>query len=67
MMGTGNNRSGSTADVVIGDYHHMDGGKNNVILGAMATEKKAVEKTYTMKDASGNVILEQKYLSLIHI
>lgn len=27
----------------------------------MATEKKAVEKTYTMKDASGNVILEQKY------
>lgn len=61
MMGTGNNMSGSTADVVIGDYHHMDGGKNNVILGSMATEKKAVEKTYTMKDASGNVILEQKY------
>ena len=61
MMGTGNNMSGSTADVVIGDYHHMDGGKNNVILGSMATEKKAVEKTYTMKDASGNVILEKKY------
>lgn len=61
MMGTGNNMSGSTADVVIGDYHHMDGGKNNVILGSMATEKKTVEKTYTMKDASGNVILEKKY------
>ena len=61
MMGTGNNISGSTADVVIGDYHHMDGGKNNVILGSMATEKKAVEKTYTMKDASGNVIFEKKY------
>lgn len=61
MMGTGNNISGSTADVVIGDYHHMDGGKNNVILGSMATEKKIVEKTYTMKDASGNVILEKKY------
>ena len=61
MMGTGNNISDGTADVVIGDYHHMDGGKNNVILGSMATEKKAVEKTYTMKDASGNVILEQKY------
>ena len=61
MMGTGNNISGSTADVVIGDYHHMDGGKNNVILGSMATEKKTVEKTYTMKDASGNVILEKKY------
>ena len=61
MMGTGNNMSGSTADVVIGDYHHMDGGKNNVILGSMATEKKIVEKTYTMKDASGNVILEKKY------
>lgn len=45
MMGTGNNMSGSTADVVIGDYHHMDGGKNNVILGSMATEKKIVEKT----------------------
>jgi|GEM_PF-57444 len=61
MMGTGNNMSGSTADVVIGDYHHMDGGKNNVILGSMATEKKTVEKTYTIKDASGNVILEKKY------
>ena len=61
MMGTGNNMSGSTADVVIGDYHHKDGGKNNVILGSMATEKKIVEKTYTMKDASGNVILEKKY------
>jgi len=61
MMGTGNNMSGSTADIVIGDYHHMDGGKNNVILGSMATEKKIVEKTYTMKDASGNVILEKKY------
>jgi len=61
MMGTGNNMSGSTADVVIGDYHHMDGGRNNVILGSMATEKKTVEKTYTMKDASGNVILEKKY------
>ena len=53
--------SGSTANVVIGDYHHMDGGKNNVILGSMATEKKTVTKTYTMKDASGNVILEKKY------
>ena len=61
MMGNGNNMSGSTADVVIGDYHHMDGGKNNVILGSMATEKKTVTKTYTMKDASGNVILEKKY------
>ena len=61
MMGTGNNMSGSTADVVIGDYHHMDGGKNNVILGSMATEKKTVTKTYTMKDALGNVILEKKY------
>ena len=61
MMGTWNNMSGSTADVVIGDYHHKDGGKNNVILGSMATEKKTVEKTYTMKDASGNVILEKKY------
>ena len=61
MMGTGNNISDGTADVVIGDYHHMDGGKNNVILGSMATEKKTVEKTYTMKDVSGNVILEKKY------
>ena len=61
MMGTGNNISDGTADVVIGDYHHMDGGKNNVILGSMAMEKKTVEKTYTMKDVSGNVILEKKY------
>ena len=61
MMGTGNNISDGTADVVIGDYHHMDGGKNNVILGSMETEKKTVEKTYTMKDVSGNVILEKKY------
>ena len=61
MMGTGNNISDGTADVVIGDYHHMDGGKNNVILGSMATEKKTVEKTYTMKDVSGNVILKKKY------
>ena len=61
MMGTGNNMSGSTADVVIGDYHHMDGGRNNVILGSMATEKKTVTKTYTRKDASGNVIREKKY------
>ena len=61
MMGTGNNISDGTADVVIGDYHHMDGGKNNVILGSMATEKKTVTKTYTRKDASGNVIREKKY------
>ncbi|WP_462258743.1 ESPR-type extended signal peptide-containing protein [Dialister invisus] len=61
MMGTGNNMSGSTADVVIGDYYHKDGGKNNVILGSMATEKKTVTKTYTRKDASGNVIREKKY------
>lgn len=59
MMGTGNNISGSTADVVIGDYHHMDGGKNNVILGSMATEKKTVEKTYTMKDASAMLFLKR--------
>lgn len=46
---------------MIGDYHHKDGGKNNVILGSMATEKKTVTKTYTRKDASGNVIREKKY------
>lgn len=27
----------------------------------MATEKKTVTKTYTRKDASGNVIREKKY------
>lgn len=40
MMGTGNNMSGSTADVVIGDYHHKDGGKNNVILGPWLRKRR---------------------------
>ena len=33
--------------VVIGDYHEMSGGTNNVILGAMATKEDVVSKTYT--------------------
>ena len=54
MIGTGNILSDGTADVVIGDYHEMNGGKNNVILGSMATEEKTVTKHLTLKVANPN-------------
>ncbi|MDY6028690.1 MAG: hypothetical protein SPI71_00265, partial [Acidaminococcaceae bacterium] len=62
LMGTGNDISGGTAGVVIGDYHKMTGGKNNVILGSMATEEKDVTKTYEIKDTSGSTISSATYV-----
>ena len=47
VVGTGNKIFDGTSDVVIGDYHEMSGGTNNVILGAMATKEDVVSKTYT--------------------
>lgn len=46
VMGTGNQVKDSSASVVIGDYHEVQGGKNNVILGAMKTKEIPVDKTY---------------------
>ena len=46
IMGTGNQVKDSSASVVIGDYHEVQGGKNNVILGAMKTKEIPVDKTY---------------------
>ena len=47
VVGTGNSVSDGTADVVIGDYHKLSGGANNVVLGSMATREDVVSKTYT--------------------
>ena len=47
VMGTGNKLSDETTDVVIGDYHTLSGGKNNVILGTMGTKVGYEEQTYT--------------------
>lgn len=46
VMGTGNQVKDSSTSVVIGDYHEVQGGKNNVILGAMKTKEIPVDKTY---------------------
>lgn len=47
VMGTGNKLSDAARDVVIGDYHILSGGNNNVILGAMGTKDGYEEQTYT--------------------
>ena len=47
VMGTGNKLSDAATDVVIGDYHTLSGGKNNVILGTMGTTDGYEEQTYT--------------------
>lgn len=44
MIGTGNKVSDSTIDVIIGDYHEVTGGKNNVIVGSMASKEETVKK-----------------------
>ncbi|WP_444319081.1 ESPR-type extended signal peptide-containing protein [Megasphaera massiliensis] len=49
VMGTGNKLSDAATDVVIGDYHTLSGGKNNVILGTMGTKDGYEEQTYTPK------------------
>ncbi len=47
VVGTGNTVTGETSSVIIGDYHSLEGGNNNVILGAMKTEEKTVTRSYT--------------------
>lgn len=47
VVGTGNKVSEETADVVIGDYHELTGGTNNIILGSMATKESVEARTYT--------------------
>jgi hypothetical protein len=49
IVGTGNTITNGEDNVIIGDYHILDGGKRNVILGSMASEEKDVEKEYTFK------------------
>jgi len=49
IVGTGNKITNGEDNVIIGDYHVLDGGKRNVILGSMASEEKDVEKEYTFK------------------
>ena len=44
IVGTGNTLNSGEDNVVIGDYHQLEGGKHNVILGSMATEEKEVTK-----------------------
>lgn len=45
IVGTGNNLKNGEDNVVIGDYHQLDGGKHNVILGSMASKEQEVTKT----------------------
>ena len=45
IVGTGNNLKNGEDNVVIGDYHQLDGGKHNVILGSMASKEQEVKKT----------------------
>ena len=49
IVGTGNTITNGEDNVIIGDYHVLDGGKRNVILGSMASEEQDVEKEYTFK------------------
>ncbi|WP_416177165.1 YadA-like family protein [Dialister sp.] len=44
IVGTGNTLNNGEDNVVIGDYHQLEGGKHNVILGSMATEEKEVTR-----------------------
>lgn len=50
MIGMGNHVSDSKSDVVIGDYHKVTGGSNNVILGSMAYTERIEDKTYNVID-----------------
>ncbi len=45
IVGTGNTVKNGEDNVVIGDYHQLDGGKHNVILGSMASQEQEVTKT----------------------
>lgn len=45
IVGTGNTVKNGEDNVVIGDYHQLDGGKHNVILGSMASKEQEVTKT----------------------
>src|SRR3712207_1562521 len=47
LMGTGNKVTDASTGVIIGDYHELSGGKNNIILGTMETREEEVTKTYT--------------------
>lgn len=45
IVGIGNTVQNGEDNVVIGDYHQLDGGKHNVILGSMASKEQEVTKT----------------------
>ena len=47
VMGTGNTISDVAMGVVIGDYHELSGGSNNVILGSMETKNGLLTRIYT--------------------
>ncbi|CAL7912323.1 YadA-like family protein [Fusobacterium necrophorum] len=47
LIGTGNSVTDASAGIIIGDYHELTGGKNNIILGGMETKEEEVTKTYT--------------------
>lgn len=60
VIGTGNKLSSETSDVVIGDYHELSGGSNNVILGSMEFKEETVTRTYTptLKDPDTGEVYE---------
>ena len=45
ITGLGNTVSDSQSDVVIGDYHTLSGGGNNVVIGSMEAQDLQEEKT----------------------
>lgn len=49
VMGTGNKLSDETTDVVIGDYHTLSGGSNNIILGAMEARDGVTTQLFTLE------------------
>ncbi|WP_432647969.1 ESPR-type extended signal peptide-containing protein, partial [Mitsuokella sp.] len=58
IVGTGNTLNNGEDNVVIGDYHQLEGGKHNVILGSMATEEREVTRKakYSADDSIDTVI-----------
>ena len=46
LLGNGNKVSETKNGVVIGDYHELNGGNNNIILGSMETREEEETRTY---------------------
>ena len=50
LLGNGNKVSETKNGVVIGDYHELNGGNNNIILGSMETREEEETRTYIKDD-----------------